>query len=75
MAENQNREQRARAFDSQTLQYVNEALKEQALVPTVEAIAAESMTLNYVQVNLNSASVEPAKAQPHGSIKGNTSEK
>ncbi len=62
MAEDQNRGQRARAFDSLTTQYLEKALEGQAVAPIVEAIAAESITLNYVQANLNSASVGSAKA-------------
>jgi hypothetical protein len=33
----------------------------------MEALAAESMTLNYVQASLNSALARPANAQPHSS--------
>lgn len=67
MAENQHRDQRARAFDSLTTQYLKQALEEDAPAQTMEALAAESMTLNYVQASLNSALARPANAQPHSS--------
>lgn len=75
MAENKNEEQRARAFDSLSMRYLEEALKEQAPAPTVEVLAAESMTLHYVQASLNSALVQPAKAQAPGSSEDKSSEK
>lgn len=75
MAENKNGEQRVRAFDSQTLQYVNEALNEQTPASTVEALTAESMTLNYVLASLNAAPVGPAKAQTPGIGESKSSEK
>lgn len=64
MAEDRHSDQRARAFDSLTTQYLKQALEEQAPAPAVEAVAAESMTLNYVQASLNSAVARPANAQP-----------
>ena len=64
MAEDQYRDQRARAFDSLTTQYLKQALDEQAPAAAVEAVAAESMTLNYVQASLNSAVARPANTHP-----------
>ncbi len=75
MTEKRNTGQSAHAFDSWTTQYLKEALQEGVPEPAVEALVAESMTLKYVQANLNSASVAPVKAQPHGTIERNSSKK
>ena len=75
MVENKKREQRVRAFDSQTLKYVNEALNEQAPTVEVGALAAESMTLNYVKESLNASPVGSAKVQTPGNSEGKSSER
>jgi hypothetical protein len=75
MAEKKQAAKKMSRISSLTTQHLKEALKEQAPAPSVEALTAESMTLNYVKANLTSASVRTAKVSPHENIERKNSKK